>query len=313
MKFIELGMMNMDDLSTLTTEKRNKNSFNIDNMSTSDILTLINNEDMSVAESVKAILPEIEKTVNIVSESFKKGGKLFYIGAGTSGRIGILDAVECPPTFSTPPELVQGIMAGGIEAIEKAVEGAEDSVSIGAFDLKKRHLSKLDVVIGIAASGRTPYVIGALKYARKIGASTVSLSSNEGSIISNYADIKLEVLTGPEVITGSTRLKAATAHKMILNMITSASMIKIGKVYENLMVDLSVSNIKLKERAVNIVSTITNVSYEEAERYLVLSNFEVKPAIVMVETNSTLTEAKQYLSEADGFVRKARIMALKER
>lgn len=295
----------MENLSGLTTELRNENSTHLDSMSTYEILNLINQEDMNVAKQVQTILPEIQKAVDVVAEAFKRGGKLFYVGAGTSGRIGIMDAVECPPTFSTPPELVQGVMAGGMKAIEKAVEGAEDSEDVGASDLKDRNLTNQDVVIGIAASGRTPYVIGALKYANELGASTVSLSSNNNSLISQEADIALEVITGPEVITGSTRLKAATAHKMVLNMITSTAMIKIGKVYENLMVDLSVSNIKLKERAKNIVATITETSYEEAEKHLELSNYEVKPAIVMIKAGITYSEAQDYINQADGFVRKA--------
>lgn len=295
----------MENLSALTTEMRNEKSTNIDNMSTKNILTLINNEDMTVAKRIQDVLPEIEKTVEVVYESFKFGGRLFYVGAGTSGRLGILDAVECPPTFSTSPGLVQAVMAGGMKAIEKAVEGAEDSEEIGAKDLAERKLTEKDVVIGIAASGRTPYVIGALNYANQIGASTVSLSSNENSVIGQYADIKIDVLTGPEVITGSTRMKAATAHKLILNMITSASMIKMGKVYENLMVDVSVSNIKLKERAKGILSTITQIPYAETERFLELANYEVKPAIVMIKADVTYQEAKDYIAEADGFVRKA--------
>lgn len=299
----------MENLSKLTTELRNENTTHIDNMSTLEILSLINQEDMNVAVQVQKILPDIKKAVEVVTEAFKHGGKLFYVGAGTSGRIGIMDAVECPPTFSSPPELVQGVMAGGMKAIEKAVEGAEDREEVGASDLKERNLTEHDVVLGIAASGRTPYVIGALKYANELGASTISLSSNHNSVIGQYADIVLEVITGPEVITGSTRLKAATAHKMILNMITSTAMIKIGKVYENLMVDLSVSNIKLKERAKNIVSTITEASYDEAEQHLELSNYEVKPAIVMIKTGVTFSEAKNYITQADGFVRKAIALA----
>lgn len=295
----------MEKLSALTTEMRNEKSTNIDDMSTKNILTLINNEDMTVAKRIQDLLPEIEKTVEVVCESFKSGGRLFYVGAGTSGRLGILDAVECPPTFSTSPELVQAVMAGGMKAIEKAVEGAEDSEEIGAKDLAERKLTAKDVVIGIAASGRTPYVIGALNYANQVGASTVSLSSNENSVIGQYADIKIDVLTGPEVITGSTRMKAATAHKLILNMITSASMIKMGKIYENLMVDVSVSNIKLKERAKGILSTITKIPYAETERFLELANYEVKPAIVMIKADVTYQEAKDYIAEADGFVRKA--------
>lgn len=303
----------MENLSGLTTELRNENSTGIDNMSTLDILTLINQEDMKVAEQVQKILPDIQKAVDVVAEAFKGGGRLFYVGAGTSGRVGIMDAVECPPTFSTPPELVQGVMAGGMGAIERAVEGAEDSEEIGGLDLEERNLTERDVVIGIAASGRTPYVIGAIKYANKIGASTVSLASNENAPISQEADIQLEVITGPEVITGSTRLKAATAHKMVLNMITSTAMIKIGKVYENLMVDLSVSNIKLKERAKSIVATITETSYEEAEHYLELSNLEVKPAIVMIKAGVTFAEATDYITQAEGFVREAIALATKNK
>jgi len=298
-------MVKMNKFTTLTTEKRNETSTNIDNMSTLEILTTINNEDMTVAKCVQEVLPQINETVEIVYHSLKRGGKLFYVGAGTSGRIGILDAVECPPTYSTPPDLVQAVMAGGVQAFEKAAEGVEDDERLGAQDLQERNLTNLDVVIGIAASGRTPYVIGALKYAKEAGASTISLSSNKGAAISQYADTKIEVITGPEVITGSTRMKAATAHKLILNMITTTSMIKIGKVYENLMVDLKVSNKKLAERAKNIVSTITNVSYQKAQEVLETTNFEVKPAIVMIKADTSFENAKKYIKEADGFVRKA--------
>lgn len=300
----------MNNLSKLTTEMRNEGSMNIDSMSTFEILATINNEDMTVAHSVQKVLPEVSKTVDVVCRSIRLGGRLFYVGAGTSGRLGILDAVECPPTFSTHPDVVQAVMAGGLPAIEKAVEGAEDDQELGANDLAARHLTKLDVVIGIAASGRTPYVIGALKYARSIGAATVSLCSNEESEISAYADISIEVVTGPEVITGSTRMKAATAHKLILNMITTATMIKVGKVYENLMVDLKVSNHKLMERAKNIVTTITGVSYSTAEQTLEKTQYQVKPAIVMIKTGVSFAEANTLLEEADGFVRQAIDLAL---
>ncbi|MFD1848621.1 N-acetylmuramic acid 6-phosphate etherase [Oceanobacillus bengalensis] len=295
----------MNKLSTLTTEMRNIDSTNIDALSTLEVLETINKEDMTVAESVQKVLPQIELAVDTVYHAIKQGGRLFYVGAGTSGRIGILDAVECPPTYSTPPELVQAVMAGGIKAIEKAVEGAEDDEELGALDLHERNVTELDVVVGIAASGRTPYVSGALKYAQKIGASTVSLTSNKDSVISKYADIPIEVITGPEVLTGSTRMKAATAHKLILNMITTTTMIKIGKVYENLMVDLKVSNLKLKERAKNIVSIITHVPNQKAEEILEKTKYEVKPAIIMIKTGVSLEEAKQYITEANGFVRKA--------
>ncbi|GAA0323718.1 N-acetylmuramic acid 6-phosphate etherase [Bacillus carboniphilus] len=295
----------MDNISKLTTELRNERTMNIDNMSTIDMLRVINEEDQKVALAVNKVLPQVKETVEAVVESLSKGGRLFYVGAGTSGRIGILDAVECPPTYSTPPELVQAVMAGGSGAMEKAAEGAEDQEEQGAKDLEARGLTELDVVIGIAASGRTPFVAGALKYARKLGAKAVSLTSNENSIISQFADIKIEVATGPEVVTGSTRMKAATAHKMILNMISTTSMIKVGKVYENLMVDLHVSNKKLEQRAKNIVSTITGVSVEEAGEALAKTNFEVKPAIVVVKTGVSFEKAKELIEEANGFVRKA--------
>ncbi|MEN2466223.1 N-acetylmuramic acid 6-phosphate etherase [Ornithinibacillus sp. JPR2-1] len=297
--------MRMNKLSALVTEMRNENSMTIDTMSTSEILSVINKEDLKVALAVQQVLPDIEMAVDRIYQALKNGGRLFYVGAGTSGRLGILDAVECPPTYSTPPELVQAVIAGGPKAIEKAVEGAEDSEELGANDLAERELTELDIVVGIAASGRTPYVAGALKYAQKIGAATVSLTSNKQAVISQFADVKIEVETGPEVITGSTRMKAATAHKLILNMLTTTTMIKIGKVYENLMVDVKVSNQKLRERAINIVSTITGASYEKAEETLTQSNNEVKPAIVMIKANTTLDEAKRAIQQANGFVRKA--------
>jgi N-acetylmuramic acid 6-phosphate etherase len=295
----------MNNLSALVTEMRNKQSTAIDNMTTSEMLSVISNEDLMVALAVQAVLPQVEQAVEAIYQALKNGGRLFYVGAGTSGRLGILDAVECPPTYSTPPDLIQGVIAGGSTAIEQAVEGAEDSEELGARDLEKRGLTEIDVVVGIAASGRTPYVVGALKYAGEIGAATISLTSNKYSIISQFATVNIEVETGPEVITGSTRMKAATAHKMVLNMLSTASMIKIGKVYENLMVDVKVSNHKLKERAINIVSTITDVTYEQAKETLAQTNYEVKPAIVVLKTEVTTEAAKNALELANGFVRKA--------
>jgi|SRR5699024_7315765 len=295
----------MNKLSTLKTETRNPNTTNMDNMSTRELVHTINSEDMDVAKKVQAVLPSVETAVDITYNALRQGGRLFYVGAGTSGRIGILDAVECPPTFSTPPDMVQAVMAGGENAFKKAVEGAEDNLYLGEDDLKKRHLTNLDVVIGIAASGTTPYVLGAMKYARNLGAKTISLTSNEHSDISKYADVKIEVVTGAEVLTGSTRMKAATAHKMILNMITTASMVKVGKVYENLMVDLKVSNNKLKERARGIVSSITGVPKNQATTVLELTDYEVKPAIVMVKANVDKEAAEEFLDQSKGFVRKA--------
>jgi len=255
------------------------------------------------------VIPQVSEVVEKVVDAFQHGGRLIYIGAGTSGRIGVLDAVECPPTFSTPPEQVQALLAGGEGAMFQAVEGAEDNADLGADDLKNLSVSKWDVVIGIAASGRTPYVIGALKYARSCGAVTVSLSSNADSEISEGADIKIEVVTGPEILTGSTRLRAATAHKMILNMISTASMVKTGKVYSNFMIDLNASNFKLRERAKKIVCTVTDVSYEEAESVLIQTDYNVKLAIVMILTKTGRDEAEQMIDKSNGFVKTAVKMA----
>jgi N-acetylmuramic acid 6-phosphate etherase len=294
-----------EQLNLLTTERRNPHTMQIDKASTLDILKLINQEDQKVALAVQDVLPDVEVAVEYAYESLKHGGRLIYIGAGTSGRLGVLDAVECPPTFSTAPEMVQGLMAGGEKAFVKAVEGAEDKEELGEQDLKDIGLTSKDTVIGIAASGRTPYVIGALRYARSIGAKTVALSCNEQARISQVADHSIEVVVGPEVLTGSTRMKAGTAHKMILNMISTTVMIRLGKVYENLMVDVNISNYKLKERAINIIRTVTGVSYQQARETLELANHEVKTAIVMIEAGVTYEKATELLKRADGYVRQA--------
>ncbi|MBV7504305.1 N-acetylmuramic acid 6-phosphate etherase [Bacillus sp. sid0103] len=294
-----------ENLELLTTESRNEQSMQIDTANPIDILRIMNEQDQLVALAVKEVLPDVEAAVQFVFESFKNGGRLIYLGAGTSGRLGVLDAVECPPTFSTDPEMVQGIMAGGERAFLKAVEGAEDQPELGVSDLKELGLTKHDTVIGIAASGRTPYVIGALRYARSIGAKTVALSCNKNAAISKEADQSIEVIVGPEVLTGSTRLKAGTAHKMILNMISTSSMILLGKAYENLMVDVHVSNQKLKERAIGIIRKITGVSYEEALETLEASDLQVKTAIVMIKTNTNKQKAEKLLIEANGYVKKA--------
>jgi len=294
-----------ENLELLTTESRNEQSMQIDTASPSDILRIMNEQDQLIALAVKDVLPDIEASVQFVVESFKNGGRLIYCGAGTSGRLGVLDAVECPPTFSTDPEMVQGLIAGGERAFLKAVEGAEDQPEFGVNDLKEIGLTRDDTVIGIAASGRTPYVIGALRYARSIGAKTVALSCNRNAAISQEADQAIEVIVGPEVLTGSTRLKSGTAHKMILNMISTSSMILLGKAYENLMVDVHVSNQKLKERAIGIIRKITGVSYEQASETLEASNLQVKTAIVMIKTNTSKQKAEQLLIEANGYVKKA--------
>lgn len=293
------------DLVSLTTESRNELSMDIDTAGAGEILRIFNEEDQKVALAVKEVMPEIEEAVEQVVRSFKQNGRLIYIGAGTSGRLGVLDAVECPPTFSTDPELVQGIIAGGERAFTKAVEGAEDKPELGEADLKELGLTANDTVIGIAASGRTPYVIGALKYARSIGAGTAALSCNKNSLIGKEAEINIEVIVGPEVLTGSTRLKSATAHKMILNMISTSSMILMGKAYENLMVDVSVSNHKLKERAIGIIQKITKADREKAEQALTKSDLQVKIAIIMITADVDKTEAESLLAEAGGYVRRA--------
>ncbi|MGM0901574.1 N-acetylmuramic acid 6-phosphate etherase [Mesobacillus maritimus] len=293
------------DLKALTTESRNERSMQIDTAQPMDILRIMNEEDQKIAKAVETVLPEVEIAVTYAFESFKQGGRLIYMGAGTSGRLGVLDAVECPPTFSTDPNMVQGIIAGGENAFVKAVEGAEDKPEAGEEDLKKLGLNEKDTVIGIAASGRTPYVIGALQYARSVKAKTVALSCNENARISKEADTAIEVIVGPEVLTGSTRLKAATAHKMILNMISTSSMILLGKAYENLMIDVHVSNEKLKERAVNIIVRVTDVSYEQALEALEAADLQVKVAIVMIKKNLDKAEAIKLLEESQGYVRTA--------
>ncbi|RDW17060.1 N-acetylmuramic acid 6-phosphate etherase [Oceanobacillus arenosus] len=293
------------ELSRLTTEQRNKNSMDLDQMSTAEMLHTINEEDKKVAFAVEKVLPKIDIAVNHIVPALAGGGRLFYVGAGTSGRLGVIDASECPPTFMTPKGMVQTVMAGGMDAFFNAAEGSEDSEQQGEVDLRARKLTKQDVVIGITASGRTPYPIGALKYAQDIGAYTISLSSNQDSLIRNVADCAIEVVVGPEVLTGSTRMKAATAHKMILNMISTITMVKLGKVYENLMVDLHANNFKLRERAKRTVSEVTKATYDEAEKVLIQTNYKVKPAIVMLEKNVTLQEAEEAIAQSDGYVRKA--------
>lgn len=292
------------DLGKLTTEQRNNNTMNLDTLSTEDVLRVMNEEDQGVAQSVRKELPQIEKTVEAVKNSFNQGGKLIYVGAGTSGRLGVLDAAECVPTFSVDPSMVQGLIAGGMPAMTVAVEGAEDSQTLGEEDLRNIELSDKDTVLGIAASGRTPYVIGALDYAKQVGAITASLACNKDAEVSKHADINIEVQAGPEVLTGSTRLKAGTAQKLVLNMISTASMVGVGKVYQNLMVDIKPTNDKLMERSKSIIIQATECSYEVADEYLHKADQNVKLAIVMILTNLSKEEAKQNLEENGGFIRK---------
>lgn len=295
----------MSQLEKLATERSNPKTNNLDIMSVKEIIRAMNEEDQTVAIEVQKVLPQIEEAIHIVSDKLSTGGRLFYLGAGTSGRIGLLDAVECPPTFSTSPQMVQAVLAGGFGAVAVAVEGAEDDQELGKNDLIHVNLTSSDVVIGIAASGRTPYVAGALSYAQSVGAKTISLTSNARSAISQYADVAIEVETGPEILTGSTRLKAATAHKMVVNMISTATMVQIGKVYKNLMVDVNPSNLKLKERAKKIVCEAANVTYEEAEQALAETKYNVKQAIVMILTGLSVDEVPALLEKAKGEVRVA--------
>lgn len=295
----------MEKLSLLTTEGSNLKTSRLDEMPIEDILKTMNDEDQTVALAVRKVIPQIEKTVEKVVAAFKNGGRLLYVGAGTSGRVGVMDAVECPPTFGTSHELVQAVLAGGEGAMYQAVEGAEDDESLGAKDLENLQVNGRDVVIGIAASGRTPYVKGALTYAKSCGATTVSLSNNQNSLISNYADIPIEVITGPEILTGSTRLRAATSHKMILNMISTTAMVKTGKVYQNLMVDLNASNFKLRERAKKMVCTITEMDEDKAQSVLEQTDYNVKLAIVMILAEVSKEKAQTLIEAADGFVGKA--------
>ena len=286
------------NLGKLTTESRNQNTLDIDKVSTIEMLTKINEEDKKVAIAVEKEIPQIANAIDATVERMQSGGRLIYIGAGTSGRLGILDASECPPTYGVSEELVQGVIAGGHKAIFRAQEGAEDSKELAVKDLKERNLNENDVVVGIAASGRTPYVIGALEYANEIGALTVSVTCNADSEVSKCAKISIAPVVGPEVVTGSTRLKSGTAQKLVLNMLSTGSMIKLGKVYGNLMVDVQTTNEKLVERAKKIVSEATGLSIEESTKVLNETNFDVKLAIFMILSNLDKNEAKGYIAKA---------------
>lgn len=292
------------DLDKLTTERRNQKTFGLDEMSVSEAARLMNQEDHEVAAAVAKELPSIEPVIEAAIVSLKKNGRLIYMGAGTSGRLGVLDAAECVPTFGVEPEMVVGLIAGGEAAMTVAVEGAEDSLELGKEDLIQLNLTENDLVVGIAASGRTPYVIGGLDYARSIGAKTATISCNKEAEISQHADFPIEVDAGPEFLTGSTRLKSGTAQKLILNMISTISMIGIGKVFNNLMVDVKPTNDKLVERSKRIIMEATEVDYETAEKYFYEAEQNVKLAIVMLLTNSNKETAKRKLAEADGFVKR---------
>ncbi len=292
-------------LENLNTERRNQRTMQLDQMSITELLTVMNEEDAKVAQAVKEQIPHISRAVTSITESLRQGGRLIYMGAGTSGRIGLLDAVECPPTFGTSPEMVVGLIAGGSNAFIKAVEGAEDREELGVTDLQSINLTAKDAVVGIAASGRTPYVIGGLAYAKSLGAVTISISCNKDADISRNADIAIEIDNGPEVLTGSTRLKAGTSQKLVCNMLSTASMIGLGKVYGNLMVDVQLSNEKLVERAKRIIMEATSCDLSTAEKTLELADRKPKVAILMILTGCTYEEALQKLEQTQGFIRPA--------
>lgn len=293
----------MKNLESLTTETRNPKTMHLDQMSIMDILQTMNEEDRKVPLAIEEALPQIECVVEQIIQAFQKKGRLIYMGAGTSGRLGVLDAAECVPTFGTDPEMVQGLIAGGMKAMTVAVEGAEDSVALGRNDLVAIGLTENDIVIGIAASGRTPYVIGGLNYANEVGATTATVACNLNAAISRHATYPIEVEVGPEVLTGSTRLKAGTAQKLVLNMLSTVAMIGIGKVYNNLMVDVRPTNEKLVERAKRIIMQATDCSYEMAETAFVTADENVKLAIVMILTGEEKEAAAKKLVTANGFVR----------
>lgn len=295
----------LNSLSQMMTEQRNPRSLNIDCMTAIDIVQLINQEDLLVAKAVEKCLPHIAEAVEKIEHAFTNGGRLVYIGAGTSGRLGVLDASECPPTYGVPPEMVVGIIAGGEQALRHPVEGAEDNYEQGKADLQAVDFCEKDVLVGIAASGRTPYVIGALEYGKSLGTITVSITSNAGCAMSQIADIAIETVVGAEVLTGSSRMKSGTAQKLVLNMLTTASMIRIGKCYQNLMVDVQASNEKLKARAVKIVMEATDCTKEIAETTLLQAGNHAKLAILMILANVDKFQAEKMLAETQGKLRQA--------
>jgi N-acetylmuramic acid 6-phosphate etherase len=291
-------------LENLTTETRNPSSAEIDRLSTIDMLSVINRADAEVPAAVAKVIPDIARAVDAIAERLRSGGRLFYSGAGTSGRLGVLDASECPPTFNVLPDLVQGLIAGGDRALRTSTEQAEDDPALGASDLQAQNLSSRDALVGIAASGRTPYVLGGMEYARGKGALTVGLSCTVDSEVGRAANIAITPVSGPEIITGSTRMRAGTATKLVLNMISTGVMIRLGYVYGNLMVNVQPTNAKLTDRARRIISTVAKISYEEAGRLLEESG-SVRAAVIMHKLGVSRTEAEQRLAEAGGSLRAA--------
>ena len=290
----------LQTLSTLITEQRNPNSMHVDSLSALEIVQLMNKEDKQVPLAIEKCLPQIAQAVECIVAAFQQGGRLVYIGAGTSGRLGVLDASECPPTFGVSPEMVKGIIAGGERALRHPIEGAEDSKTHAVVDLQTIQFSSKDVLVGIAASGRTPYVIGALEYAKSLGSATVSIASNPNSAMANIVDIAIDTVVGPEVLTGSSRLKSGTAQKLVLNMLTTASMILMGKCYQNLMVDVQASNEKLKARAIRIVMQATDCDKALAEETLKLADQNAKLAIMMILSGLDRAQAEALLEKHQG-------------
>ena len=290
----------LQTLSTLITEQRNPNSMHVDSLSALEIVQLMNQEDKQVPLAIEKCLPQIAQAVECIVAAFQQGGRLVYIGAGTSGRLGVLDASECPPTFGVSPEMVKGIIAGGERALRHPIEGAEDSKTHAVVDLQTIQFSSKDVLVGIAASGRTPYVIGALEYAKSLGSVTVSIASNPNSAMANIVDIAIDTVVGPEVLTGSSRLKSGTAQKLVLNMLTTASMILMGKCYQNLMVDVQASNEKLKARAIRIVMQATDCDKTLAEETLKLADQNAKLAIMMILSGLDRAQAEALLEKHHG-------------
>ena len=290
----------LQTLSTLITEQRNPNSMHVDSLSALEIVQLMNEEDKQVPLAIEKCLPQIAQAVECIVAAFQQGGRLVYIGAGTSGRLGVLDASECPPTFGVSPEMVKGIIAGGERALRHPIEGAEDSKEQAVIDLQTIQFSSKDVLVGIAASGRTPYVIGALEYAKSLGSATVSIASNPNSAMANIVDIAIDTVVGPEVLTGSSRLKSGTAQKLVLNMLTTASMILMGKCYQNLMVDVQASNEKLKARAIRIVMQATDCDKSLAEETLKQADQNAKLAIMMILSGLDRAQAEDLLEKHQG-------------
>jgi N-acetylmuramic acid 6-phosphate etherase len=285
-------------LDSLISEERNPASTGIDLLTTEEVLTVINQEDQKVASAVAQEIPRIAQAVDLVAEALQRGGRLIYVGAGTSGRLGILDASECPPTFNVSPEVVQGVMAGGLRAAYQSVEASEDDEKAGATAMKRRKLNRRDIVAGVAASGRTPFTIGAMRYGKSIGAKVLSIECNADSEMAAIADVSITPIVGPEIITGSTRMKAGTAQKLVLNMISTAAMIRLGYVYSNLMIHVQMKNTKLRERGRRIVMAACNVNYETADSLLRRARGNIKVAIVMGELGLSASAALQRLKKA---------------